>query len=342
MIHLGVIGSGNISQTHARAARAVPGVAVSAVWGTTRDKAATFAGTFAPGAQPYDDLAGFLAHKPMDAVAIGTPSGVHAAQAIEAAQRGLHVLVEKPVDVTTPRIDALIAAADRSGVKVGVFFQDRLKPDVKRLKELVDSGTLGAPVLAAGRVKWYRPPSYYADSRWRGTWKLDGGGAVMNQAIHTVDVLQWLMGDVRTVSARAAARVHPIEVEDTAVAVLEFASGALGVLEATTSVYPGYPRRVEITGSEGTAILEGDTLVSLDLRSQPSGSVSKHAAPTVSESTPVVADASAHQRIVEDFIDAIRTDRAPACDAREGRKSVAIVEAMYRSAKEGRAIEVSR
>ena len=342
MIHLGVIGSGNISQTHARAARAVPGVTVSAVWGTTREKARAFAEAFAPGAQAYDDLPGFLAHKPLDAVAIGTPSGVHAAQAIEAAQRGLHVLVEKPVDVTTPRVDALIAAADRAGVTVGVFFQDRLKPDVKRLKELVDSGTLGTPVLAAGRVKWYRPPAYYADSRWRGTWALDGGGAVMNQAIHTVDVLQWLMGDVRTVSARAAARLHPIEVEDTAVAVLEFASGALGVLEATTSVYPGYPRRVEITGSEGTAVLEGDTLISLDLRSQPSSSVSKHAAPTVSESTPVVADASAHQRIVEDFVDAIRTDRAPACDARAGRKSVAIVEAIYRAAKEGRVIEVSR
>jgi predicted dehydrogenase len=326
-----------------RAAQAIPGVTVSAVWGTTREKAARLAES--AGATAYDDLPAFLGHRPMDLVAIGTPSGVHAEQAIAAAKRGLHVLVEKPVDVSTARIDALIEEADRSRVKVGVFFQDRLKPDVVRLKTLMDSGALGTPVLAAGRVKWYRPPEYYGDSRWRGTWALDGGGALMNQGIHTVDVLLWLMGQVVRISARTATRLHRIEVEDTAVAMLEFANGALGVLEATTSVYPGYARRIEITGSEGTAILEGDTLVALDLRNAASASgvaVSKAAAPTVASSSPVVADASAHQRVLEDFIAAIHADRVPACDARDGRKSVAIVEAIYGSARDGGAPYVLR
>src|SRR5687767_7937766 len=165
MTHIGILGAGNISQTHARAAQAIPGVKVTAVLGRTLEKATKFAGEY--GAAAYDDLDRFLAHKPMDFVAIGSPSGVHAEQAIAAVHRGLHVLVEKPVDITTERIDKLIAAADRARVKVGVFFQDRLKPDIVRLKELIDSGRLGKPVLASARVKWYRPPDYYGQSRWR-------------------------------------------------------------------------------------------------------------------------------------------------------------------------------
>src|SRR5918993_1562859 len=254
-MHVGVMGSGNISGTHTRAALAIPGVAVSAVWGPTREKAARLAET--AGAVAYDDLERFLEHKPMDVVVIGTPSGVHAEQAMAAARRGLHVLVEKPVDVQTARIDRLIATVERAGVQAGVFFQDRLKPDIVRLKELVTSGALGSLIFGAGRVPWYRPPEYYRDSRWRGTWSLDGGGALMNQGIHTVDVLQWLMGPVARLTARTATRLHDIEVEDTAVAVLEFASGALGTIEAATSIYPGYGRRVEVTGSNGTAGVGG-------------------------------------------------------------------------------------
>jgi predicted dehydrogenase len=339
MIHVGILGAGNISQTHARAAQAIPGVKIAAVLGRTREKAAAFAEPY--GATPYDDLAKFVAHKPMDFVAIGTPSGLHAEEAIAAVERGLHVLVEKPVDITTERIDKLIAAADRARVKVGVFFQDRLKPDIVRLKHLIDSGALGKPILASARVKWYRPPDYFSQSNWRGTWALDGGGALMNQGIHTVDVMQWLMGPVARLSARTATLLHKIEVEDTAVATIEFTTGALGILEATTSVYPGYPRRVEVTGSEGTATLDGDTLAAVELRNAPP-SETKEGGPTVSSYSPVVADASAHQRIVEDFIDAIEKNREPVCDARAGRKSVAIVQAIYASSKENGAPYVLR
>jgi predicted dehydrogenase len=334
VLHIGLLGAGNISETHGRAAQAIPGLKISAVLGTSREKAARLADPV--GAAAYDDLDRFLDHKPMDLIAIGTPSGVHAEQSIAAVSRGLHVLVEKPVDISTERVDSLIAAADRAQVRVGVFFQDRLKPDVVRLKALVESGKLGSPVLGSAHVKWYRAPEYYRNSRWRGTWALDGGGALMNQGIHTVDVLQWLMGPVARVSARTAARLHSIEVEDTAVAILEFASGALGILESTTSVYPGYPRRVEVTGSEGTAILDGDTLVSVDLRNAPDAAVSKAGTTTASSFTPVVADASAHQRILEDFVAAIQTGRPPVCDLQAGRVSVALVEAIYTSSRENR------
>ena len=334
-MHIGIIGAGNISQTHARAAQAIPGVTVAAVIGSNPERTSALGGEF--GAATYDDLERFLAHRPMDLVAIGSPSGLHAEQGIAAARRGLHVLVEKPIEITARRADALIAAADAARVKLGVFFQDRLRPAVRDLKAAIDAGEIGTPVMIAGRVKWYRPPEYYAGSRWRGTWALDGGGALMNQGIHTVDLMQWFFGPVTRVQAWIGTRVHAIEVEDTAAAVLEFSNGAVGTIEAATSAYPGYPRRVEITGSQGTIVLEHDRIEAVDLRT-PSAHVAvcETGDRTASAASPVVSDASAHQRVLEDFIRAIETDGTPACDGREGRRSVEIVEAIYDAARAGR------
>src|SRR5437879_7768130 len=199
-IHIGLIGGGNITDTHARAARAIPAVDIAAIYGTNTDKVRHLCQEH--GGTPYADFEAFLAHCPMDLVAIGSPSGLHASHGIAAARRALHVLVEKPIDIVTERADALIAETEKAGVKLGVFFQDRFKPDICHLKRLVDSGVLGAPILADARVKWYRPPEYYAKSRWRGTWALDGGGALINQGVHTVDLLLWLFGNVVRVQAR--------------------------------------------------------------------------------------------------------------------------------------------
>ena len=245
---VGILGGGNISDTHARALDGIAGVTVAAVVAPTLAHAEQLAGRY--GAAAFDSLDRFLDHVPLDLVVVGSPSGLHAEHGVAAARRGLHVLVEKPIDVTAARADALIGEAARAGVTLGVIFQDRLKPDVQRMKALVDGGRLGKPILADARVKWYRPPSYYEQSRWRGTQALDGGGALMNQGIHTVDLLLWLFGPVRRVTAKAGALLHAIEVEDTAVAVLEFANGALGTLEAATSAYPGYSRRIELTGAK--------------------------------------------------------------------------------------------
>ena len=330
-IHVGLIGAGNISQTHARAAAAIPGVSVAAVHGANGAKARELAASH--GAAAYDSLDAFLDHEPMDMVVIGSPSGVHAAQGVAAARHRLHVLVEKPIDVTTERADELIAAAEESGVRLGVLFQDRLKPGIVKLKQLVDSGGLGRVLSVSARVPWYRPPDYYRLSRWRGTAALDGGGALMNQGIHTVDLLLWVLGDVIRVQARTATLLHEIESEDTALALLEFASGAAGVLEASTATYPGYPRRVEITGTEGTAVLEHDRLVSADLRTPRPELVGDGGDANASASSPVVSDASGHQRLIEDFLRAIETGSRPACDGHEGRRSVELVEAIYRSAR---------
>ena len=330
-VHIGLIGGGNITETHARAARAIPGVEISAIYGTNTANVERLGRDH--GGTAYTDFAAFLAHRPMDLVMIGSPSGLHAEQGIAAAEHGLHVLTEKPIDITVARADALIAAAHRAHVKLGVMFQDRVKPDIQRLKRLIDSGALGKILFVDARVKWYRPPEYYGKSKWRGTLALDGGGALMNQGVHTVDLLLWLLGDVTRVQSRIATALHKIESEDTAIAILEFASGALGSLQATTAAYPGYPRRVEITGSEGTVILEHDRIIAMDLRNPPADAA--QAAPTdtnLSASSAAVTDIRGHQKILEDFLSAIEHDTRPLCDGPQGRKSVALIEAIYRAA----------
>jgi UDP-N-acetyl-2-amino-2-deoxyglucuronate dehydrogenase len=333
MIHIGLIGGGNITETHARAARAIPGVSISAIYGTNSANVERLCGEH--GGRAYQDLDAFLAHRPMDLVMIGSPSGLHATEGIAAAKQGLHVLTEKPIDISCHRADALITATRSSNVKLGVIFQDRVKPDIRRLKDWIDRGTLGKILFVDARVKWYRPPEYYGKSKWRGTIALDGGGALMNQGVHTVDLLLWLLGDVARVQARTATALHKIESEDTAVAILEFASGALGSLQATTAAFPGYPRRLDITGTKGTVILEHDRIIAADLRQSPTDLANDAPADTnASASSAAVTDFRGHQAILEDFLRAIEHDTTPLCDGPQGRKSVALIEAIYRAASD--------
>jgi len=332
-VHIGLIGGGNITETHARAALAIPDVRISAVCGPNMKNVERLCHDY--GGAAYLDFPAFLAHRPMDLVMIGSPSGLHAEQGIAAAEHRLHVLTEKPIDIAAARADALIDAARRAHVKLGVMFQDRVKPDIQRLKRLIDSDALGRILFVDARVKWYRPPEYYGNSKWRGTLALDGGGALMNQGVHTVDLLLWLLGDVTRVRARTATALHKIESEDTAAAILEFASGSLGTLHATTAAYPGYPRRVEITGSEGTVILEHDRIVAMDLRNPPADAAQD--APTdtnLSASSAAVTDIRGHQKILEDFLFAMKHDTVPLCDGLQGRKSVALIEAIYKAASQ--------
>src|SRR5882724_10911104 len=329
--HIGLIGGANITETHARAARAIPGAEISAIHGTNAEKIARLCREH--GGTPYQDFDAFLRHRPMELVIIGSPSGLHAAQGIAAARHGLHVLTEKPIEISIARADAPIQAAKQSKVQLGVIFHDRRKPHICQLKKRIDQGLLGEILFVDARVKWYRPPEYYAGSRWRGTLALDGGGALINQGVHTVDLLLWLLGDVVRVQARTATQLHKIEAEDTAAAILEFASGALSLLHATTAAYPGYPRRVEITGTEGTVILEHDRIIAANLRNTPAAAESAALDENQSASSAAVTDFRGHQSVLEDFLQAIQQNRAPACDGLEGRRSLALIEAIYRAAK---------
>jgi UDP-N-acetyl-2-amino-2-deoxyglucuronate dehydrogenase len=339
-LHVGILGGGNISQTHMRAALGIDGVKIAAVYGQNVDKARRLAD--AAGATVYQDLDAFFSHRPMDAVLIGSPSGLHAEHGIAAARHGLHVLVEKPIDITTGRADALIAACESAHVKLGVFFQDRASSDIRNLKRVIDGGTLGKPILMSASVRWYRPPEYYKNSRWRGTRALDGGGALMNQGIHTVDLLLWLFGDVSSVWARAITALHEIEVEDTVVASFEFSSGAIGNLEAATSAYPGFSRRIEMTWSQGTIVLENDRIRSANLLKPIEGLCSEQAeAEDGRAASAVVSDTRGHRAIIEDFIRAIVSGGVPLCDGYEARRSVQFVNAIYESSRTGLAVGIT-
>jgi predicted dehydrogenase len=341
MIHnIALVGGGNISETHARAAVETRETRLVAVWGDNQRKAASLAARH--GATCHETLDECLAHRPLDVVLIGSPSGLHTEHAGAAARRGLHVLVEKPLDISTARIDALIADCERAGVKLGVFYQDRTAPDIQWLRNVVTSGALGRMIVVAARVRWFRTREYYSESRWRGTWALDGGGALMNQGSHTVDLLLWLLGEPTRVFASTCTAFHDIEVEDTAVACIEFASGALATIEVTTAAYPGFPRRIELTGSEGTVILEGDRIVSADLRGSavelPAGAGGSDASPGERAVSATVSDVRGHRAILEDFLHAIETGGRPLCDGAEARRSVALIESIYHSARNGEAI----
>ncbi len=338
-LRFGIVGAGNIARTHAAAIRASERATLSAVAGGSG--AAELAAQ--EGARHHADAAALIADPAVDAVILCTPSGVRRDYAVAAAEHGKHVLVEKPIEVDLARAEAIVAACTHHGVTLGVVYQSRFKPHPAAVRAAVERGSLGASVLSSMAVKWHRPAAYYADTAWRGTWAFDGGGALINQAIHNVDLLLWFGGDVRRVHAVAANRLHQgIEVEDTVVAHLEFAHGGLGVLEATTATHPGSPRRIELHGTDGTIVLQDDEVHDWTLRDgSPAPGNDVAAATAFAAATHVMSDHRWHQRQLEDFVDAVRKQRPPLVDGREGLRSLALVLAVYASARTGRTVEVA-
>lgn len=336
-IGFGVVGCGLIGKVQAEAITSIPGARLVAVCARDEKRTAEFAAKF--GATGYTNYDQFLRHPGLQIVNICTPSGLHAEQGIAAAQAGKHVLVEKPIETTLEKADALIEACDRSGVKLGVIFQSRFLPAVQKIKHAIDEGKLGRLMLGDAYVKWYRAPEYYADS-WHGTLALDGGGALINQAIHTVDLLRWMMGPVDVAFAMKGALRYPhIEAEDTLVANLRFQNGALGVIEATTSAKPGFKRRLEISGERGTVILDGDAISVWEIDGE-SEEANESEQITDGSANPAAISNEGHRRQIEDMMRAVIEDRAPMIDGREGRKSLEVVVALYESATSGQAIRI--
>jgi predicted dehydrogenase len=280
-----------------------------------------------------------------DVVTIATPSGAHMEPAVAAARAGKHVIVEKPLDITLKRCDRIIAACDENGVKLSTVFPSRFHEASIELKRAVDTGRFGRLTLGDAYVKWFRTQEYYDSGAWRGTWELDGGGALMNQAIHSVDLLAWLMGPVAEIRAQTATLAHRrIAVEDVAVATLQFASGALGVIEASTAVYPGYLKRLEIHGSDGTAVLEEEDIKVWDfarkLRRDAAiqRMMKKQKSGGGGASDPAAIGHHGHAKQFRDVLRALRDDRVPAIDGREGRRSVEIILGVYQAAASGRPV----
>lgn len=338
-IGIGILGCGAVAAAHADAIGRVPGLRLVAAASRSRASAERLANRC--GIPAHDDLGRFLAEPALEAVTICTPSGTHAELGIAAARAGKHLVVEKPIDVTLDKADALIEACREAGVQLAVALQSRHLDAPRALKDAVGAGRLGRLVMAGAYVKWFRTDAYYAAASWRGTLALDGGGALINQAIHTIDLLRWIAGPVERVAGFTDRLLHPqIEGEDTAVAALRFAGGAFGVIEAATSVYPGFKRRLEITGTEGTAVLEGDSITVWALRD---GSASPApASPDISDgsSNPMAIDSEGHRRVMADFERSVRTGGPPLVGGGEGRQALELVAAIYRSAREGRPVSV--
>ena len=336
----GIIGAGIIAAVHADAIAMLPDTRLCAVTDVAAGAAQAFADARGCAAEPsVDDL---LARRDVDVVCVCVPSGLHAEVGVRAAKAGKHLVVEKPIDVTLEAADRLLAAARQAGVALTVMSQHRFDPGVIEAKRLIDDGALGTLVLGEASTKWYRTQEYYDRAPWRGTWAMDGG-ALLNQGVHYVDLLRWCMGPAAEVTAVCTTQAHAIEVEDTALAIVTFASGAVGTISATTAAYPGFPQRLEITGTDGTVTVEDGLLVRRALRGDNATDAARSPGSSPSAAAdPASLDAAVHAAQLADLLAAIDEGREPAVSGESGREALEIVRAVYSSARTGRPVTLGR
>lgn len=334
-----VVGAGNIAAAHIDAVSRLANARLTGVASRTVDKARALAERH--DTKAYDSVEQAVADPAVDVVAVCTPSGAHLDVGLMAIDAGKHVVVEKPLEVTAERARRLADAAAKAGVALATIFMSRFGDANAFVKGAVERGALGRLVQGDAYVKWYRDQAYYDSGAWRGTWRLDGGGALMNQAIHQVDLLLWIMGPVAEVFAYADTLAHQrLEVEDTLVAVLRFENGALGHIAAATSLWPGRPKGLHVHGTDGVAIVEDDVLVEWRTRAGGDQERAEVLADYGGQATGGAADPMAisfenHRRQYADLFAALDEGRPPAVDGREGVRSVELIEAVYRSVREG-------
>ncbi len=371
----GIVGTGVIAGMHADAIAALPGARLVAITDTDAGSAAAFAtahggerGGAATAVEPSLDA--LLARADVDVVCVCVPSGLHAEVGIRAARAGKHLVVEKPIDVTLAAADRLIAAARAAGVALTVISQHRFDSGLIEARGLLSQGALGPLVLGEARTKWYRGQAYYDSAGWRGTWAMDGG-SLLNQGVHYVDLLRWCMGPVAEVTAVCTTQAHQIEVEDTALAILRFTSGAVGTIMSSTAAFPGFPQRLEITGTKGTVIIEDGRIVRRAFGDaarpgdgppgdgppgdgRPGNAGPDHARPDQAEpdhaesagggarpgaaADPAALEVSGHAAQIADLLAAIGEGREPVVGGQAGRDALEIVCAVYESSCTGRTV----
>jgi predicted dehydrogenase/sugar phosphate isomerase/epimerase len=339
-VNFGILGWGHISRRHAAAIQRIPNARLEAVWSRSSKEERLGA------ARVFTSREDLLASSSVDAVVVATPSGLHAESACAAAEAHKHVLVEKPLDVTLEKMHSIHRAVESAGVVGGVISQFRFGAGMQELRRAVDEGRLGKLVLGDAYVKWYRHQKYYDSGEWRGTWALDGGGALMNQSIHYVDLLLWIMGEVESVQAQMGTLAHdPLEVEDAVSAVVRFKNGGIGVIQGTTAAYPGWPPRVEIHGTKGSMIVENDRAVFRAFMEEGEQSERGAAVPPVSDSGPPKTKEEAEEikvRMMRDqiasFVRAVLRGETPPVSLRDGWQAVQLVLAVYESARTGKLV----
>ena len=347
MLGFAIVGCGMIARFHARALADVPGTKVTALVSRSADSAVKMKDELKLACAIDTDLAKALRRPDVDVVIITTPSGAHMEPAVLAAEAKKHVVVEKPLEISLDRCDRIIEACVRNKVQLCTIFPSRFGDANIELKKAVTQGRFGRLTLGETTCKWWREQSYYDLGGWKGTQALDGGGALMNQAIHNVDLLLWMMGDVAQIMGFTAMLAHErIEVEDTAVACIRFKSGALGVIQATTSIWPGLPKTIAVHGDQGSAVIEQDDLMRWDFKTanKDDDAIRQRFAQKVGasggSSNPAAISHTGHARQLADFVDAITKNRPPLVDGREGRRAVEVILGIYASMREGKAVAV--
>jgi UDP-N-acetyl-2-amino-2-deoxyglucuronate dehydrogenase len=348
MVGFAIVGCGMIARFHAKALAEVPNARLAALVSRNSANARAMADQLGLTCAVSSDIDSVLGRKDVHAVIITTPSGAHMEPAVAAAAAGKHVVVEKPLEITLERCDRIIETCDRNRVKLCTIFPSRFGDANLALKRAVDAGRLGRLTLGETTCKWWRPQSYYDEGGWKGTRALDGGGALMNQAIHNVDLLLWLMGPVTHINGFTALLAHQrIEVEDTAVACLRFKNGALGVIQAATSVHPGLPKTIAVHGDKGSVVIEQEDVLHWELtpETEEDRAVRQRFAVKTGasggSSNPAAISHVGHARQLADFVRAIETGGEPLVDGREGRKAVQVILGIYRAAQIGIVVEVA-
>ncbi len=350
-LRFGIVGCGVIGPTHAEAIAHLPEATLVSMADAKLEQAQSLAQKYQ--ASAYASLQEMLASEQLDVVNICTPSGMHGEHACQAMQAGCHVIVEKPMEITRQRLDEMLRVQQETGRKLAVISQHRFDEATMKIHALVEEKAFGRLVLGNAIVPWWRSQQYYDSGAWRGTWELDGGGILMNQSIHSIDVLQWLMGPVKSIYAYTDTLAHRMETEDVAVAVLRFANGALGTISATTGAYPGVTTQIQICGDQGSAVIENDKLAFLSLARDaqeevgPYGSKSTTLTATSTTqqsgtaSNPAALAATTHMLQIADMIRAIRENGQPLVDGNAARHPVDIILGVYESARTRKEVTLS-
>ena len=332
-MNFAIIGCGMIANIHAAALQAIPDASLVGAFSAVREEAVRFTERY--NCNLFETQEELLRCPEVDAVCICTPSGYHAEIAVEAMKYDKHVVVEKPMAITLEQTQTILKAAEQYHKKICVISQMRTARSVNFLKSVIEKGYLGRILFANLSMPYYRAPSYYQKSNWKGTWKLDGGGALMNQGIHGIDLLLHFCGQPASVYGIAKTMVHAIETEDTAGALIEFQNGAIATVQATTSVPPGHPRILEICGERGSFAMEEVDIIrwevpGVDLPDELHGPTNQ----LNTSNDPTKLHASGHQKQIEDFIQAVKEDRLPLSNQYEGKKAVEMICSIYRSSQQ--------
>ncbi len=349
-MRFGIIGAGVIGPTHANAIRTLPDAELVAVADVIPERVHKMAGTY--GIHAYTDIQEMLDKEQLDVVTVCTPSGMHGEHACMAMRSGRNVVVEKPMEIRRAAMDEMLKVQAEHKVKLAVISQHRFDAGSQQVHQLLEEEAFGKLVMGNALVPWWRSQGYYDSGAWRGTWELDGGGVLINQSIHSIDVLQWLMGRVKSIYAYTDTLTHHMETEDVAVAILRFANGALGTIAATTGAYPGTGIRIEIYGNKGTAIIEADELSYLHLARDDKEEVGAYggggkaskaekAEQASAASNPAALSVNSHALQFADMIRAIRENGTPLVDGHAARHPVDIILGIYESARTGKEVTLS-